>query len=95
MIYFALNLNAAIVSILPANCTLRYQEFNALLNREQLENAINLSYTKSRKVKLIKDTLSIDIGKRKRGIKSLVKGDEVIVPNVNDGKLTFTKFTLV
>jgi hypothetical protein len=91
MIYFALNLNAA---ILPANCTLRYQEFNALLNREQLENAINLSYTKSRKVELIKDTLSIDIGKRKV-VKSLVKGDEIIVPNVNDGKLTFTKFTLV
>jgi hypothetical protein len=91
MIYFALNLNAA---ILPANCTLRYQEFNALLNREQLENAINLSYTKSRKVKLIKDTLSIEIGKRKV-VKSLVKGDEIIVPNVNDGKLTFTKFTLV
>jgi hypothetical protein len=91
MIYFALNLNAA---ILPANCTLRYQEFNALLNREQLENAINLSYTKSRKVELIKDTLSIDIGKRKV-VKTLLKGDEVIVPNVNDGKLTFTKFTLV
>ena len=91
MIYFALNLNAA---ILPANCTLRYQEFNALLNREQLENAINLSYTKSRKVKLIKDTLSIEIGKRKV-VKSLVKSDEIIVPNVNDGKLTFTKFTLV
>ena len=91
MIYFALNLNAA---ILPANCTLRYQEFNALLNREQLENAINLNYTKSRKVELIKDTLSIDIGKRKV-VKSLVKGDEIIVPNVNDGKLTFTKFTLV
>ena len=91
MIYFALNLNAA---ILPANCTLRYQEFNALLNREQLENAINLSYTKSRKVKLIKDTLSIEIGKRKV-VKTLLKGDEVIVPNVNDGKLTFTKFTLV
>jgi hypothetical protein len=91
MIYFALNLNAA---ILPANCTLRYQEFNALLNREQLENAINLSYTKSRKVELIKDTLSIDIGKRKV-VKSLVKADEIIVPNVNDGKLTFTKFTLV
>ena len=91
MIYFALNLNAA---ILPANCTLRYQEFNAPLNREQLENAINLSYTKSRKVKLIKDTLSIEIGKRKV-VKSLVKGDEIIVPNVNDGKLTFTKFTLV
>jgi hypothetical protein len=91
MIYFALNLNAA---ILPANCTLRYQEFNALLNREQLENAINLSYTKSRKVELIKDTLSIEIGKRKV-VKSLVKGDEIIVPNVNDGKLTFTKFTLV
>ena len=91
MIYFALNLNAA---ILPANCTLRYQEFNALLNREQLENAINLSYTKSRKVKLIEDTLSIEIGKRKV-VKSLVKGDEIIVPNVNDGKLTFTKFTLV
>ena len=91
MIYFALNLNAA---ILPANCTLRYQEFNALLNREQLENAINLSYTKSRKVELIKDTLSIDIGKRKV-VKSLVKGDEIIVPNVNDGKLTFTKFTLI
>ena len=91
MIYFALNLNAA---ILPANCTLRYQEFNALLNREQLENAINLSYTKSRKVKLIKDTLSIDIGKRKV-VKSLVKADEIIVPNVNDGKLTFTKFTLI
>ena len=91
MIYFALNLNAA---ILPANATLRYQEFNALLNREQLENAINLSYTKSRKVELIKDTLSIDIGKRKV-VKSLVKADEIIVPNVNDGKLTFTKFTLV
>jgi hypothetical protein len=91
MIYFALNLNAA---ILPANATLRYQEFNALLNREQLENAINLSYTKSRKVELIKDTLSIDIGKRKV-VKTLVKGDEIIVPNVNDGKLTFTKFTLV
>ena len=91
MIYFALNLNAA---ILPANCTLRYQEFNALLNREQLENAINLSYTKSRKVKLIEDTLSIEIGKRKV-VKTLLKGDEVIVPNVNDGKLTFTKFTLV
>ena len=91
MIYFALNLNAA---ILPANCTLRYQEFNALLNREQLENAINLSYTKSRKVELIKDTLSIEIGKRKV-VKSLVKSDEIIVPNVNDGKLTFTKFTLV
>jgi hypothetical protein len=91
MIYFALNLNAA---ILPANCTLRYQEFNALLNREQLENAINLSYTKSRKVELIKDTLSIDIGKRKV-VKTLLKGDEVIVPNVNDGKLTFTKFTLI
>jgi hypothetical protein len=91
MIYFALNLNAA---ILPANCTLRYQEFNALLNREQLENAINLSYTKSRKVKLIKDTLSIEIGKRKV-VKTLLKDDEVIVPNVNDGKLTFTKFTLV
>ena len=91
MIYFALNLNAA---ILPANCTLRYQEFNALLNREQLENAINLSYTKSRKVELIKDTLSIEIGKRKV-VKTLLKGDEVIVPNVNDGKLTFTKFTLV
>ena len=91
MIYFALNLNAA---ILPANCTLRYQEFNAPLNREQLENAINLSYTKSRKVELIKDTLSIDIGKRKV-VKSLVKADEIIVPNVNDGKLTFTKFTLV
>ena len=91
MIYFALNLNAA---ILPANCTLRYQEFNALLNIEQLENAINLSYTKSPKVKLIKDTLSIEIGKRKV-VKTLLKGDEVIVPNVNDGKLTFTKFTLV
>ena len=91
MIYFALNLNAA---ILPANCTLRYQEFNALLNREQLENAINLSYTKSRKVKLIEDTLSIEIGKRKV-VKSLVKADEIIVPNVNDGKLTFTKFTLI
>ena len=91
MIYFALNLNAA---ILPANATLRYQEFNALLNREQLENAINLSYTKSRKVELIKDTLSIEIGKRKV-VKSLVKADEIIVPNVNDGKLTFTKFTLV
>ena len=91
MIYFALNLNAA---ILPANCTLRYQEFNALLNREQLENAINLSYTKSRKVKLIKDTLSIEIGKRKV-VKTLLKDDEVIVPNVNDGKLTFTKFTLI
>jgi hypothetical protein len=91
MIYFALNLNAA---ILPANCTLRYQEFNALLNREQLENAINLSYTKSRKVELIKDTLSIEIGKRKV-VKTLLKDDEVIVPNVNDGKLTFTKFTLV
>ena len=91
MIYFALNLNAA---ILPANCTLRYQEFNAPLNREQLENAINLSYTKSRKVKLIEDTLSIEIGKRKV-VKTLLKGDEVIVPNVNDGKLTFTKFTLV
>jgi hypothetical protein len=91
MIYFALNLNAA---ILPANATLRYQEFNALLNREQLENAINLSYTKSRKVKLIEDTLSIEIGKRKV-VKTLLKGDEVIVPNVNDGKLTFTKFTLV
>ena len=91
MIYFALNLNAA---ILPANATLRYQEFNALLNREQLENAINLSYTKSPKVKLIKDTLSIEIGKRKV-VKTLLKGDEVIVPNVNDGKLTFTKFTLV
>ena len=91
MIYFALNLNAA---ILPANCTLRYQEFNALLNREQLVNAVNLSYTKSRKVELIKDTLSIDIGKRKV-VKSLVKADEIIVPNVNDGKLTFTKFTLV
>ena len=91
MIYFALNLNAA---ILPANCTLRYQEFNALLNIEQLENAINLSYTKSRKVKLIEDTLSIEIGKRKV-VKSLVKSDEIIVPNVNDGKLTFTKFTLV
>ena len=91
MIYFALNLNAA---ILPANCTLRYQEFNALLNREQLENAINLSYTKSPKVKLIEDTLSIEIGKRKV-VKSLVKSDEIIVPNVNDGKLTFTKFTLV
>jgi hypothetical protein len=91
MIYFALNLNAA---ILPANATLRYQEFNALLNREQLENAINLSYTKSRKVKLIKDTLSIEIGKRKV-VKTLLKSDEVIVPNVNDGKLTFTKFTLV
>ena len=91
MIYFALNLNAA---ILPANATLRYQEFNALLNREQLENAINLSYTKSRKVELIKDTLSIDIGKR-NVVKSLVKDDEIIVPNVNDGKLTFTKFTLV
>jgi hypothetical protein len=91
MIYFALNLNAA---ILPANATLRYQEFNALLNREQLENAINLSYTKSPKVKLIKDTLSIDIGKRKV-VKTLLKGDEVIVPNVNDGKLTFTKFTLI
>ena len=91
MIYFALNLNAA---ILPANCTLRYQEFNALLNREQLENAINLSYTKSRKVKLIEDTLSIEIGKRKV-VKTLLKGDEVIVPNVNDGKLTFTKFTLI
>jgi hypothetical protein len=91
MIYFALNLNAA---ILPANATLRYQEFNALLNREQLENAINLSYTKSRKVKLIKDTLSIEIGKRKV-VKTLLKDDEVIVPNVNDGKLTFTKFTLV
>jgi hypothetical protein len=91
MIYFALNLNAA---ILPANATLRYQEFNALLNREQLENAVNLSYTKSRKVELIKDTLSIEIGKRKV-VKSLVKADEIIVPNVNDGKLTFTKFTLV
>jgi hypothetical protein len=91
MIYFALNLNAA---ILPANCTLRYQEFNALLNREQLENAINLSYTKSRKVKLIEDTLSIEIGKRKV-VKTLLKSDEIIVPNVNDGKLTFTKFTLV
>lgn len=91
MIYFALNLNAA---ILPANCTLRYQEFNALLNREQLENAINLSYTKSRKVELIKDTLSIEIGKRKV-VKTLLKADEIIVPNVNDGKLTFTKFTLV
>ena len=91
MIYFALNLNAA---ILPANCTLRYQEFNALLNREQLENAINLSYTKSRKVKLIEDTLSIEIGKRKV-VKTLLKCDEIIVPNVNDGKLTFTKFTLV
>ena len=91
MIYFALNLNAA---ILPANCTLRYQEFNAPLNREQLENAINLSYTKSRKVELIKDTLSIEIGKRKV-VKSLVKADEIIVPNVNDGKLTFTKFTLI
>jgi hypothetical protein len=92
MLYFALNLNAA---ILPSNCTLRYQEFNALLNREQLESAVNLSWNKSRKVKLIKDTLSIDIGSRKRGIKSLIKGDEVIVPNLNDGKLTFTKFTLV
>ena len=91
MIYFALNLNAA---ILPANATLRYQEFNALLNIEQLENAINLSYTKSRKVELIKDTLSIEIGKRKV-VKTLLKDDEVIVPNVNDGKLTFTKFTLV
>ena len=91
MIYFALTINPA---ILPANCTLRYQEFNALLNREQLENAINLSYTKSKKGRLIKDTLSIDIGKRKV-VKSLVKGDEIIVPNVNDGKLTFTKFTLV
>ena len=91
MIYFALNLNAA---ILPANATLRYQEFNALLNREQLENTINLSYTKSRKVKLIEDTLSIEIGKRKV-VKTLLKGDEVIVPNVNDGKLTFTKFTLI
>ena len=91
MIYFALNLNAA---ILPANATLRYQEFNVVLNREQLENAINLSYTKSRKVKLIKDTLSIEIGKRKV-VKTLLKDDEVIVPNVNDGKLTFTKFTLV
>ena len=91
MIYFALNLNAA---ILPANCTLRYQEFNALLNREQLENTINLSYTKSRKVKLIEDTLSIEIGKRKV-VKTLLKADEIIVPNVNDGKLTFTKLTLV
>ena len=52
MLYFALNLNAA---ILPANSTLRYQDFNALLNREQLENAVNLSWVKSRKVKLIKE----------------------------------------
>ena len=92
MIYFALNLNAA---ILPANATLRYQEFNALLNREQLENAINLSNCKSRKVKLIKDTLTIKIKNHTPGIKSLVKGDEVIIPNVNDDKLTFTKFTIV
>lgn len=92
MIYFALNLNAA---ILPANSTLRYQEFNALLNREQLSNAINLSYTKSHKVKLIKDTLGVEIGSRKRSIKSLIKNDEIIVPNINDGKLTFTKFTIV
>ena len=91
MIYFALNLTRR---VLPANATLRYQEFNALFNREQLVNAVNLSYTKSRKVELIKDTLSIDIGKRKV-VKSLVKSDEIIVPNVNDGKLTFTKFTLV
>lgn len=91
MIYFALNLNAA---ILPTNATLRYQEFNVLLNREQLENAVNLSWNKSRKVKLIKDTLSIEIGKRKI-VKSFNKGDEVIVPNVSDGKLTFTKFTII
>ena len=91
MLYFALNLNAA---ILPANSTLRYQDFNALLNSEQLENAVNLSWVKSSKVKLIKDTLSIEIGKRKV-VKALVKGDEVIVPNVSDGKLTFTKFTII